>query len=135
MLTRRSLPSSVIIVPQYTTNPFNGTREYSLRRCCVPDAQSYRGESHKLSIVLVIAPRTDSRFTRLLIFEAVPYSSASILATREIWSRGGITKEIIEVPFPRASVSDFTSFFTFHISTCLSEAFVPCLLLSGCFPY
>ena len=36
MLTRRSFPSSVIIVPQYTTSPFNGTREYNLSRCCVP---------------------------------------------------------------------------------------------------
>lgn len=33
---------------------------------------------------LVIAPNTDKRLTRLLILEAVPYSSASILATREI---------------------------------------------------
>lgn len=32
----------------------------------------------------VMAPRTDRRFTRDLIFEAVPNSSANILLTREI---------------------------------------------------
>jgi len=40
----------------------------------------------------VIAPRTDNRFTRDLILEAVPYSSANILLTCEIWDFGGIIK-------------------------------------------
>lgn len=40
-------------------------------------------------------------FTLLLIFEAVPNSSANIFATREIWSFGGMIKEIILVPFLR----------------------------------
>jgi hypothetical protein len=41
---------------------------YSFRRCCTD----------------VMAPRTDSLLTRLLILEAVPYSSESIFDTREI---------------------------------------------------
>jgi len=57
-------PSSVMTVPQYMTRPFLGHLLYSLSRCCV----------------LVIAPNTDRRLTRDLIFEAVPYSSANILA-------------------------------------------------------
>jgi hypothetical protein len=36
------------------------------------------------------------------MLEAVPYSSASILAAREIWSLGGRMSEIIDVPFLRA---------------------------------
>jgi len=55
---------------------------YSLRRCCTE----------------VIAPRTDCRFTRLLMLDAVPNSSANILATREIWSLGGIIRDIMLVP-------------------------------------
>ena len=34
-----------------------------------------------------------------LMLEAVPYSSANILAIRDTWSLGGITNEIILVPF------------------------------------
>ena len=37
--------------------------------------------------------------TLLLIFDAVPYSSASILLIRDTWSFGGIISEIILVPF------------------------------------
>ena len=44
MFTRFSFPSSVRIVPQYRTNPFSGTLEYSFSFCCVD----------------VIAPRTES---------------------------------------------------------------------------
>ena len=40
-------------------------------------------------------------FTLLLIFDAVPNSSANILATREIWSFGGMIREIMLVPFLR----------------------------------
>jgi len=46
----------------------------------------------------VIAPRTDSLLTRLLMFEAVPYSSASIRLIRAIWSFGGMIREIMLVP-------------------------------------
>ena len=46
----------------------------------------------------VIADRTDRRLTRDLMFEAVPNSSASILAAREIWSLGGRISEIMLVP-------------------------------------
>ena len=53
--------------PQNTTSPFGGTLLYNFNLCWVD----------------VIAPRTESRFTRDLIFEAVPYSSASIFCTRE----------------------------------------------------
>eukprot|EP00457_Paulinella_chromatophora_P000067 gb/GEZN01000067.1/.p1 GENE.gb/GEZN01000067.1/~~gb/GEZN01000067.1/.p1 ORF type:complete len:2504 (+),score=80.67 gb/GEZN01000067.1/:509-8020(+) len=35
------------------------------------------------------------------MFVAVPCSSANILATREIWSLGGMIREIILVPYPR----------------------------------
>lgn len=65
--------------------PLGGTRVKSLSRCCVD----------------VIAERTESRFTRLLMLDAVPYSSASILAARLIWSLGGRMSEIIEVPLLR----------------------------------
>lgn len=47
----------------------------------------------------MIAPRTDSLLTRDLIFDAVPNSSANILETLEIWSLGGMMRDIIEVPF------------------------------------
>jgi len=45
-----------------------------------------------------MAPSTDWRLTRLLMFEAVPNSSASIRDTRETWSRGGMISDIILVP-------------------------------------
>ena len=57
MLILRSLPSEVMISPQYTTRPFGGTLEYSLRRCWVE----------------VMADKTDRRLTRDLMLEAVPY--------------------------------------------------------------
>ncbi|KYQ52217.1 hypothetical protein ALC60_08832, partial [Trachymyrmex zeteki] len=47
----------------------------------------------------VIAPKTDNLFTRDLMFDAVPNSSASILLTLDIWSFGGMINEIILVPF------------------------------------
>ena len=46
----------------------------------------------------VIAPNTDNLLTRLLIFEAVPNSSANIFETRGIWSFGGMMREIMLVP-------------------------------------
>ena len=46
----------------------------------------------------VIADRTDRRLTRDLMLDAVPNSSASILAAREIWSLGGKMREIMLVP-------------------------------------
>ena len=72
IVTFFSFPSSLITDPQYTTSPLGGTRLYSLSRCCTE----------------VMAPSTDSLFTRLLIDDAVPYSSASIFVTRAIWSAG-----------------------------------------------
>ena len=98
MLTRLSFPSSVRHSPQYMTSPFFGHLLYSLSRCWVD----------------VIAPRTDRRFTRLLMLEAVPYSSESILLTREIWSPGGTIRLIIDVPLPLARVKFFISFFTLN---------------------
>ena len=50
------------------TNPFGGTFAYNLSLCCTD----------------VMAPRTDNLFTRDLMFEAVPYSSANIFDTRAI---------------------------------------------------
>jgi len=67
----------------------------------------------------VIAPRTERRLTRDLMLDAVPYSSESILLTREIWSPGGIMREIMEVPFPRAAWRFLISFFTLNISILL----------------
>lgn len=46
-----------------------------------------------------MAPSTESLLTRLLMLEAVPNSSANILATLDIWSLGGMISEIILVPF------------------------------------
>lgn len=45
-----------------------------------------------------MAPRTERRFTRDLMFDAVPNSSANIFATREIWSLGGMINDIMLVP-------------------------------------
>ena len=56
MLILRSLPSEVMISPQYTTRPFVGTLEYSFRRCWVD----------------VMAESTERRLTRDLMLEAVP---------------------------------------------------------------
>lgn len=53
-----------------------------------------------------MAPSTDSLLTLLLILEAVPNSSANILETREIWSLGGMMREIILVPFLRTERGD-----------------------------
>lgn len=53
-----------------------------------------------------MAPRTDSLLTLLLMLEAVPNSSASILATLEIWSFGGMIREIILVPFLKRFKND-----------------------------
>lgn len=46
-----------------------------------------------------MAPSTESLFTRDLMLEAVPNSSANILETRDIWSLGGMISDIIDVPF------------------------------------
>ena len=102
MLTFFSFPSSVITVPQYMTSPFFGHLLYSFKRCWV----------------LVIAPRTDRRLTRLLMLEAVPYSSASILLIWLIWVPGGMISEIIDVPLPLAAWRFLMSFFTLKISIC-----------------
>lgn len=37
-----------------------------------------------------MAARTDKRFTRDLMLDAVPYSFASMEAAWEIWERGGL---------------------------------------------
>lgn len=68
----------------------------------------------------VMAPRTERRLTRDLMLLAVPYSSLNILFTRDIWSPGGMIRDIIEVPFPRAACKFLISFFTLNISICLS---------------
>ncbi len=47
----------------------------------------------------VMASSTERRLVRDLMLVAVPYSSASILFTRETWSRGGMMREIMLVPF------------------------------------
>ena len=86
IVTFLSLFSSVSTVPQYRTRPLGGTLLKSFRRCCVE----------------VIASSTDSRLTRDLMFEAVPYSSASILAANEICDFGGRISEIMLVPLLRA---------------------------------
>ena len=50
----------------------------------------------------VIADSTERRLTRDLMFDAVPNSSASIFAAREIWSLGGRISEIMLVPLLHA---------------------------------
>ena len=69
--------------PQNTTSPLGGTRLYNFNLCWVD----------------VMAPKTESLLTRDLMFDAVPYSSASSFCTRGIWSLGGMMREIILVPF------------------------------------
>ena len=76
----------------------------SFSRCCVD----------------VIAESTERRLTRDLMFDAVPNSSASIFAAREIWSFGGRISEIIDVPLPRAASRDLISFLIFQTSICCS---------------
>lgn len=46
-----------------------------------------------------MAPRTERRFTRDLMLDAVPNSSANIFATREIWSLGGMINDTMLVSF------------------------------------
>ena len=93
-----------------------------------------------------MAPRTLSRFTLDLMLDAVPYSSANIFDTRDIWSPehkiyllncchrvgipGGMMSEIILVPFPLASSRDLMSFLTFQISTFLSACSAVSLIIS-----
>ena len=90
----RSFPLSVNTAPQYTTSPFGGTLLYSFKRCCAEP----------------IASSTDCRLTRDLMFVAVPISSINIFCTRFTCPFGGITSEIIDVPFPRASSSFLMSY-------------------------
>lgn len=54
--------------------------------------------SFSLCCTEVMAPSTESLLTLLLMFDAVPNSSANILATLDIWSFGGMINEIILVP-------------------------------------
>ena len=67
------------------------------------------------------------------MLEAVPYSSANILDTREMhaWSPGGMIREIMEVPLPLAASRDLISFLTFQISTFLSACSAFSLILMG----
>ncbi|PKI65604.1 hypothetical protein CRG98_013997 [Punica granatum] len=76
------------------------------------ELRAYRALQKRISEVM--APSTDCRFTGLLKFEAVPYSSPSIFVTRDIWSRGGRMSEIMLVPFPRAASGASISFLVFH---------------------
>merc|ERR1719210_1013520 len=100
-----SLPSSVMMSPQYMMRPLGGVRVYIFSRCCVE----------------VMAPSTDKRFTRDLIHEAVPYSSVSILLILLISSLGGMMSEIIDVPAPFAPSSCLISLRTFHCSIAESK--------------
>src|SRR5690242_19909960 len=109
------------------TRPLGGTLEYSFRRCWVE----------------VMADRTDRRLTRDLMLEAVPNSSANILAARETWYLGAVhsewwrssveaaarlkahvrmMSEIMDVPFPRAASRRLMSFLTFQISMFFSAS-------------
>ena len=127
MLTFFSFPSSVTIVPQYTTKPFGGTFVYNFKRCCTdviaPEKWFHEKNNYKVKSWQPwwLLPKTDNLLTLDLMLEAVPYSSANILLTRLIWSPGGIMREIMEVPLPRAACNDLMSFLIFQISTFLSE--------------
>ena len=59
------------------TNPFVGTRLYSFSRCCVD----------------VMAPSTDKRLTRDLMFAAVPYLQPTRAPRARTLSAGGATRE------------------------------------------
>lgn len=65
-----------------------------------------------------MAPRTDRRFTRDLMLEAVPNSSANILATRGIWSFGGMMSEIILVPLLQQTGRKYFNKDKLNISFC-----------------
>lgn len=73
----------------------------------------------------MIAPKTDNLFTRDLMFDAVPNSSASILLTLDIWSFGGMINEIILVPFLQGKVSQQLPHtghtYNFHIQETIEE--------------
>ena len=73
---------TVKMVPQYTMRPFGGTLLYSLSLCCVD----------------VIAAKTERRLTRDLMFEAVPYSVASMFVACEICERGGLPVHAVRTP-------------------------------------
>ncbi|GIX66397.1 CPSF A subunit region protein [Babesia caballi] len=77
-----------------------GRRAIVQLQLCAPSA---RGRLHLLCCVEVMAPSTESRFTRDLMFDAVPYSSASILLILGISSFGLMIRLIILVPFLRNS--------------------------------
>ena len=68
---------------------------------------------------------TDRRLTRLLMLEAVPYSSVNFWFQRAICSLGGIIKEIMLVPLPRALSKFLINLRIFHISTLLDASHVP----------
>lgn len=53
-----------------------------------------------------MAPSTERRFTRDLMLEAVPNSSANIFATRDIWSLGGMINDIMLVPLLKKETDD-----------------------------
>jgi hypothetical protein len=80
-------------------NPLSGTLLYNFKRVCA----------------LPIAFKTDSLFTLDLMFEAVPISSVNILFTNGICPFGGMTNDIIDVPFPLASVNPLMSYSN-HVS-------------------
>ena len=100
------LQSSVRTSPQKIMRPFGGVRLYFFKRCCVD----------------VIADKTDKRLTRLLIQDAVPYSSVSILLVKLMSCFALRIKVMAEVPFPRAASNILTKRFTFHCSICLSSS-------------
>lgn len=72
--------------------PFDSYNIYTIRH--LPFVYNFN-----LCCTDVIAPSTDNLFTLDFMFDAVPNSSANILLTRDIWSFGGIIKDIILVPF------------------------------------
>lgn len=48
-----------------------------------------------------MAPGTERRFTRDLTLDAVPNSSANILAAGEIWFRGGMISDTMLLALPK----------------------------------
>ena len=86
--------------------------------------------SFSLCMVLVMAPSTLCLLTLLLMLDAVPISSLSILLTLLTWSLGGTMRLIIDVPLPRAASRVLISFFTFHCSTAFSASSIASLLSS-----
>lgn len=95
-------PSRITLLPVPPARPGHMPRT---RGCLCPTAWVCGSEmvegarGMRLSTTCARRPRATHLLTRDLMFDAVPYSSPSILLTRAIISLGGMISEIMDVPF------------------------------------